>query len=143
MQALKELYKIGIGPSSSHTIGPERIAKFVQEKYPDCTFKVTLYGSLCFTGKGHGTDKVLKKVLGENTEIIFDKSVGINDLPHPNTLDVFVFKKGEQINRVRAYSIGGGSIKIDGVEFVEPESVYKYSKFTDIKNYVNENGIRL
>ena len=62
MQSLKELYKIGIGPSSSHTIGPERIAKFVQEKYPDCTFKVTLYGSLCFTGKGHGTDKVLKNV---------------------------------------------------------------------------------
>ena len=143
MQSLKELYKIGIGPSSSHTIGPERIAKFVQEKYPDCTFKVTLYGSLCFTGKGHGTDKVLKKVLGENTEIIFDKSVGINDLPHPNTLDVFVFKKGEQINRVRAYSIGGGSIKIDGVEFVEPEKVYKHSTFTDIKNYVNKNGIRL
>lgn len=143
MQSLKELYKVGIGPSSSHTIGPEKIAKFVLGKYPDCTFKVALYGSLCFTGKGHGTDKVLKKVLGENTEIIFDKTIDLKDLQHPNTLDIFVYKDDKQINTIRAYSVGGGSIKIDGQEFIEPEKVYEHNKFSDIKEYVTERGIRL
>ena len=63
MESLKELYKIGIGPSSSHTIGPQKIAEFALEKYPTADrFKVILYGSLALTGKGHGTDTVLKKV---------------------------------------------------------------------------------
>lgn len=143
MQSLRELYKIGIGPSSSHTIGPEKIAEFVLEKYPDCEFKVALYGSLCYTGKGHGTDRVLKKVLGENTEIIFDNSVSAKDLPHPNTMDVLVYKDGKQINKVRACSVGGGSIKIDGVEFVESVGIYKHDKFSEIKDYVIEKGIRI
>lgn len=141
MQSLKELYKVGIGPSSSHTIGPERIAKFILGKYPDCAFKIYLYGSLCFTGKGHGTDKVLKKVLGEQTEIVFDSSV--KDLPHPNTLDVSVMRDGVEIEKIRAISVGGGSIKIQGVEFSEPENVYQLTKFSDIKKYCMENHIRL
>ena len=63
MQSLKELYKIGVGPSSSHTIGPQKIAEFVKQKYPNATaFKVVLYGSLALTGKGHGTDAVLKSI---------------------------------------------------------------------------------
>ena len=54
MQSLKELYKIGIGPSSSHTIGPERIANYIKGKYPNCQYKIILYGSLAATGKGTG-----------------------------------------------------------------------------------------
>lgn len=141
MQSLKELYKVGIGPSSSHTIGPERIAKFILDKYPNCSYKVYLYGSLMFTGKGHGTDRVLKKVLGENTEIIFDSSV--KELPHPNTLDVVVISNGKEIEKIRAYSVGGGSIKIEGVEFTEPESVYPLNKFADIKDHCVKNSLRL
>ncbi len=141
MQSLKELYKIGIGPSSSHTIGPEKIATYIKTKYPTCNYKVILYGSLSATGKGHGTDKVLRKVLGEDVEIEFN--VTERDLPHPNTLDVILIKDGKVFNTVRATSVGGGSIKIQGEEYIEPESIYSLTTFTDIKNYVLEKGIRL
>ena len=96
MQSLKELYKIGYGPSSSHTIGPAKIAEYVKSEFStdEYSFAVVLYGSLAFTGKGHGTDRVLKQVLGDNTEIIFDKKAV--DLPHPNTLDVIVYKNNEE-----------------------------------------------
>ena len=73
MQSLKELYKIGKGPSSSHTIGPERIANYIKSKYGDKTYKIELFGSLALTGEGHGTDRVLKEVLGENTKIVYNK----------------------------------------------------------------------
>ena len=141
MQSLKELYKIGIGPSSSHTIGPQRIAEFLLSKYENATFRVKLYGSLAMTGKGHGTDTVLRRILGENTEIEF--CVKEKDYPHPNTLDVDVIVDGEKIKTVRAMSVGGGTVRIDGVEFKEPPSVYPLTKFKDIKKYVEENGKRL
>ncbi len=141
MQSLKELYKIGIGPSSSHTIGPEKIAKFVKDKYPNAKYKVILYGSLAFTGKGHGTDRVLKKILGENTEIEFNTKK--TDLPHPNTLDVIILDKDNQPKTIRGISVGGGSVKIEGVEFKEPEKVYSLNTFKDIKEYVIKKGIRL
>lgn len=141
MQSLRELYKIGIGPSSSHTIGPEKIAEFVKAKYPNATkYKVVLYGSLALTGKGHGTDAVIKKVLGQQTEIEFNTIQ--KELPHPNTLDVIVFNQ-EQSKTIRAVSIGGGSIKIEGEKFVEPESVYTLKSFTDVKAYVQQKGKRL
>ena len=141
MQSLKELYKIGIGPSSSHTIGPQRIAEFLKEKYRDDTFKVVLYGSLALTGKGHGTDTVLRKILGEETEIVFCNEC--KNLPHPNTLDVEIFKNNEKIKTVRAQSIGGGTVRIDGVEFNEPPRVYSLNKFSDIKKYAEKNDMRL
>lgn len=63
MESITELYKIGRGPSSSHTIGPERACRIIGEKFPDSDeFKVILYGSLAKTGKGHGTDVVIKKL---------------------------------------------------------------------------------
>ncbi len=141
MQSLKELYKVGIGPSSSHTIGPERISDYIKAKYPDCKYKVILYGSLSATGKGHGTDKVIKKVLGKDVQIEFNSEQ--TELPHPNTLDVCIIKNGKQIKTVRATSVGGGSIKIQGEEFAEPKKVYDLNTFKDIKNYVLQKGIRL
>ena len=140
MQSLKELYKIGIGPSSSHTIGPEKIAEFVKEKYPNCEYKVILYGSLAFTGKGHGTDRVLKKILGESTVIEFNTTE--KNLPHPNTLDVFI-KTENETKVIRGISVGGGSVKIEGVEYSEPKSVYPLKTFEQIKDYVLSKGIRL
>ena len=60
MQSLKELYRIGKGPSSSHTIGPERACKLFLSEYPNAeTYRVVLYGSLAKTGVGHGTDAVI------------------------------------------------------------------------------------
>ncbi len=141
MQSLRELYKIGIGPSSSHTIGPEKIANYIKEKYPNCDYKVILYGSLSATGKGHGTDKVISKVLGERVEIEFNLTE--KELPHPNTMDVLIYKDGQEVKKIRATSVGGGSINIQGEKCIEPESVYKLSKFTDIKKYILNKNKRL
>ena len=73
MDSIKNIYKIGHGPSSSHTMGPALAAEIFKEKYPDADqFVVELFGSLALTGRGHLTDKVLIEVLGEDTKIIFN-----------------------------------------------------------------------
>lgn len=141
MKTLKELYQIGSGPSSSHTMAPEKIAKIFKKEYPEATFKVHLYGSLAHTGKGHGTDTVLKKVLGENTEIIFDYDK--TDIPHPNTLDTEVFQSGKRIACRRAYSLGGGAYRIEGEAEDTSPQVYPHKSFAEIKEYCMKNDIRL
>ena len=75
MKSIREIYKIGKGPSSSHTMGPERAAKLFREENPQADeFRVTLYGSLSKTGVGHGTDRVLRDTLGDDrTEILFSQ----------------------------------------------------------------------
>ena len=90
MKSIRDVYKIGKGPSSSHTMGPERAARLFLSKYPDAeTYRVVLYGSLSKTGRGHGTDRVLYEVLGrERTEVVFSEETP-HSLPHPNTLDFF------------------------------------------------------
>ena len=72
MQAIRELYKIGKGPSSSHTLAPERACRlFVQQFGTFPFYRVRLFGSLSLTGKGHGTDTVIKETLPGETEVIF------------------------------------------------------------------------
>lgn len=64
MKSLKELYKIGKGPSSSHTMGPQKASMiFLERNRRTASFEVTLYGSLAATGKGHMTDVAIKDVL--------------------------------------------------------------------------------
>ena len=77
MKSLKELYKICKGPSSSHTMGPEKAAKWFKEKYPDATnYKAVLFGSLAKTGVGHRTDFIIEEtLLPKPTEVIFDMEV--------------------------------------------------------------------
>ena len=73
MITLKELYRIGYGPSSSHTMAPRKAATLFLERNPKAVrFEVTLYGSLAATGKGHMTDKAILDVLDEpRTTIIW------------------------------------------------------------------------
>lgn len=142
MQSLRELYRIGIGPSSSHTMGPEKAAKIILEKYKNAkNIDVVLYGSLALTGKGHGTDNVLRQVLGESTVITFDMET--TDIKHPNTLD-FIISMEEDKNVVeRVYSIGGGEIRFENEEYIAPPSIYSLKSFKGIKEYCNEKEIRL
>ena len=64
MKSLRELYRIGVGPSSSHTMGPQKAAKiFAERNNGAARYEVTLYGSLAATGKGHLTDKAITDVL--------------------------------------------------------------------------------
>ena len=142
MQSLRKLYKIGIGPSSSHTMGPQYAAEYVNDKYPDATFvKVILYGSLALTGEGHGTHTALSSTLKAPNEIVFNTEE--TNLPHPNTLDFIIYKGDEIIDTVRAMSIGGGEIRIEGQPSVTAPEVYPQKNFEEIKDYCLMHHMRL
>lgn len=142
MESIKELYKVGRGPSSSHTMGPFKAANVVRFRYPQAdSFRVILYGSLALTGKGHMTDAIILEALGENTEVVFDTT---SPTPvHPNTVDFIALKEGKVIGSLRAYSVGGGTILFDGESKIETVSIYPHSSFSDIASYCDEKGMRL
>ena len=146
MQSLKELYKIGRGPSSSHTIGPERAAKIMKSRFPSADkYEVVLYGSLALTGKGHNTDQVLKKTFAPaECKVQFDKKTPCP--VHPNTFDIAAFCEEKKLAELRFYSIGGGTIKIQG----EPDAnagikddIYPLTTLDDISEYCRNNNLRL
>ena len=140
MQSIRELYKIGNGPSSSHTMGPKRAAEWFKELNKEADrFEVYLYGSLAFTGKGHLTDKIIEDVLNPIcTNIIFDMEFECEK--HPNTMDLVAFKQEKEISRKRVYSIGGGTIEIEGEEKIESPKIYPLITFQDIKQYCIKNN---
>jgi len=135
MKSIREIYKIGKGPSSSHTMGPERAAKLFLERYPQADrFQVTLFGSLSKTGIGHGTDRVLRDTLGENrTKIVFSEDIW--DGMHPNTMDLSAYCDGLEIGHLRVESIGGGDIRIPGQSRTESEEVYIEHSFAEIADF--------
>lgn len=142
MESLRELFKIGVGPSSSHTMGPERAAKIVSLKYPDAErYIVTLYGSLAKTGIGHRTDYIIRKTLGDSkTEIVFDENA--SQLPHPNTMKFTVVRNNGETD-ITVTSIGGGDIRFAGEEIKPPARPYELSTFEEISSYCKQNDIRL
>lgn len=140
MESIRELYKIGHGPSSSHTIGPERICQRILEMYDGDHYDVTLYGSLSFTGKGHLTDEIIRKTL-KNVKITFSTEL---HLEHPNTMDILVYNADDQvIGQERFYSIGGGSIHRKGDPQREKDQVYPHHTFKEIKDYCQTHHISL
>lgn len=112
-------------------------------KNPDSDkFLVKLYGSLALTGKGHLTDYIIKETLYPiETQIEFDTKEECEI--HPNTLDMIAYKNGEVIDKVRVYSVGGGTIKVEGTLENEIPEIYKLTKFEDIKLYCLEKNISL
>lgn len=144
MRSLTELYKIGSGPSSSHTMGPEKAARiFKSENEGAEQFKALIYGSLAKTGKGHMTDKAIINALSPvPTEIEFVPHADFI-LPHPNTMDFFAFKDGRQTTSMRAVSIGGGDIVIEGREEMLGPDVYPENSFAEISTICKANHIRL
>ncbi len=143
MKSLREIYKIGKGPSSSHTMGPEKAAKLFKSEHPDAdSFIVTLYGSLSKTGEGHGTDRVIVDTLSPiPTEIVWNNDV--TDLPHPNTMDLTAVKDGQKVDTMRVMSIGGGDIRIVGREGYQPQEIYKEKNFAEIAAYCKSKNIRI
>lgn len=143
MQSLRELYKIGRGPSSSHTIGPEKACRIFMKRYPFAdSYRAVLYDSLSKTGKGHGTDSVIRKTFApKKCEILFDDSE--KNLPHPNTMDLFAYKEDESIGHIRVMSVGGGSIVIEGEEKASPPDIYNLNTFTEIAHYCRNERKRI
>ena len=135
MKSIREIYKIGKGPSSSHTMGPERAARLFKDRYPQADhFQVTLYGSLSKTGVGHGTDRVLLEVLGQDrTKIVF--STKNWEGMHPNTMDFSAFCDDIEIGQMRIESIGGGDIRQPGEKKADSEEVYIEHSFAEIADF--------
>ena len=136
MKSIRDIYKIGKGPSSSHTMGPERAARLFRSEHPEAdAFRVILYGSLSKTGVGHGTDRVLRQVLSPlPTEIVFSEEA----LPdsHPNTLDFIALREGKETGSLRVESVGGGDIRIPGrKEKEDGEEVYIEHSFAEIADF--------
>ena len=135
MKSIREIYKVGKGPSSSHTMGPERAAKHFRAEYPQADeFRVILYGSLSKTGVGHGTDRVLREVLAPvKTEIVFSQENLANS--HPNTMDFLALQQGREIGKLRIESIGGGDIRIPGETLLDTPEVYPENSFAEISDF--------
>ena len=144
MESIRTLYKIGRGPSSSHTMGPERACIIAKERYAEAdSFSVTLYGSLALTGKGHGTDRIVEETLAPTPcQIIMDFET--HTPVHPNTMDIVAKKDGAILGQMRVYSIGGGSIEIEGEgKAAAAPDVYPHSTFTEIAEYCTAHDMRL
>lgn len=141
MKSLKELFKIGRGPSSSHTMGPQLVCEHVIKKFGKGKYRVDLFGSLALTGMGHGTDKIIREILGEDTVIYF--IAGFDDIPHPNTFDIYKLENGGFNLLLRAESIGGGAVRINGKELLNSSEIYPQKNFSEVKEFCKQNNLRL
>ncbi|MDD6438468.1 MAG: L-serine ammonia-lyase, iron-sulfur-dependent, subunit alpha [Prevotella sp.] len=144
MKSLRELYRIGKGPSSSHTMGPNKAAKIFASRYPDAaSFEVTLYGSLAATGKGHMTDKAILEVLEPVAPVNLVWKPQVYLPFHPNGMN---FKALDTKNNVldswTVYSIGGGALSEGDKPGVmdEPKDVYGLNTMTEIVKWCDDNG---
>ena len=145
MKSIKELYKIGKGPSSSHTMGPQSAAKEFLKRVPESAvrFEVTLYGSLAATGKGHMTDEAIINVFKEHGYDINIVWRPETFLPyHPNAMTFKAFdREGSQVSELTVYSVGGGAIKIEGdPESAESSEIYGINKMSEIVDYCQRTG---
>ena len=144
MKSVKNIYKIGIGPSSSHTMGPAFAAERFLSKNPSIDRAlVTLYGSLAKTGRGHGTDRAILDTLSPiKTEVIFCEDDSPR-LEHPNTLNFKGYVGDEMVSDMTFLSIGGGEIELVGEEASKDSEVYSEKSFTEIADICKHRNIRL
>lgn len=140
MKSLRELYRIGHGPSSSHTMGPEKAAQLFYNRFPDAaSARVILYGSLAATGKGHMTVEAIKKILSNiPVEILWRPD---EELPlHPNGMQFEALDHSlNQMGCLRIYSTGGGAIRVEGEEETLPE-VYPLNTMQEILKHCTQSG---
>ena len=140
MDSLRELYRIGSGPSSSHTMGPKRAAELFAARNPGAaSFRVTLYGSLAATGRGHLADVVIKKACEPRPTEIAWKPDELLPL-HPNGMEFKALDgRGEVVSEWRVYSVGGGAL-MDEEERASAAFVYDLSAMADILAWTDRTG---
>lgn len=139
MEALTELYRIGHGPSSSHTMGPYRAAEIFLKRTPNAVrYEATLYGSLSATGGGHFTERAIREAIGTApVEVIWSKEV---KKFHPNGMELRAYDAANQlIDSWLVYSIGGGALAEEGVVSPVPK-VYKLDTMKKILAYCEKSG---
>lgn len=145
MERLREIYKIGVGPSSSHTMGPQIAAEKFKKAYPNLTkVNCILYGSLALTGVGHLTDQIIEETIGP---IAIDVTFKMREtLPkHENGMELIgTLESGEEV-KWTIYSVGGGNIEIDELpQAIDTEKeVYPHNTMNAIRKYCLENNLSL
>jgi len=142
MESLKELYKAGPGPSSSHTLAPMRACELFKQHVKDVThYEVELYGSLSLTGKGHQTDMIIEKTLAPvPVNIIFKMDW---DYDFPSGLILKAFKNDACVLSWVVYSLGGGSIKILGSDYDFQKEIYPQKSLCEVYHFCKENKLNL
>jgi len=144
MKSIKELYRIGTGPSSSHTMGPRKAAQIFLGRHPEAkAFQVTLYGSLAATGKGHMTNVAITETLQPKApvEIIWEPKIF---LPfHPNGMKFVSFDEhGQTTEEWTVFSIGGGALaeEKNGKGSVNVPDIYDMNHMTEILHWCERTG---
>lgn len=145
MESLRHLFRIGIGPSSSHTMGPQSAAQMYKQRHPEATgFDVILYGSLAATGKGHMTDVAILRVLEEQGTTVIHWEPQIRLPYHPNAMRFAVKEaNGSLSDEWVVYSIGGGALSEGPDDALEHRHVYPLTTMDDIMHWCNETGCSL
>ena len=144
METIRQLYKIGNGPSSSHTMGPKNAAiRFLDRNAGKnvARYEVTLYGALAATGVGHLTDKAILDVLTPHavTEIVWQPEIV---LPfHTNGMIFRAYDaSGKELDSWTVYSVGGGDILEEGQTKQAQPSIYSMTKIKDILAWCVKTG---
>lgn len=143
MRSIRELYRIGTGPSSSHTMGPRKAAEIFLSRHAGAKgFEVTLYGSLAATGKGHMTDDAILDVLSHANvpvNIVWKPEIF---LPyHPNGMKFAALNSaGFPEDEWTVYSVGGGALEYEGMAHESSGEIYNMDSMTEIKNYCERTG---
>ena len=139
MKTLKELYRIGLGPSSSHTMGPRKAAEIFGARHPEAArFEVTLYGSLGATGKGHMTDLAIIDAI-PGIKIVWEPKTF---LPfHPNGMEFRSYDADDQLtDSWTVFSVGGGALAEEGQKDLETREIYEMNTMTEILDYCTWSG---
>ena len=141
MESIKKIYRIGQGPSSSHTMGPRKAAEQFKARTPQAaSYRVTLYGSLAATGKGHFTDKaILDSLNPSKVELVWKPETF---LPFHNNAMLFeaLDNAGSVIDKWEIYSVGGGNLADQNTHFSQ-EHLYEHNNMTEILKYIERHGL--
>ena len=143
MKSIREIFRIGTGPSSSHTMGPRKAAQIFLSKHHHASgYEVVLYGSLAATGKGHMTDEAIIDVLeksGNPVKIIWKPDVF---LPyHPNGMTFRSLNEaGFPSDEWTVFSVGGGAIEGEGLVTEGGAEIYDKNSMTEIMEYCEKSG---
>ena len=141
MKSIRDIYRIGTGPSSSHTMGPRRAAEiFLREQPAAAAYRVTLFASLAATGRGHLTDRALAEAFaGRELELVWRPEAA---LPlHPNGMRFEAFAEGRRLlGRWEVYSIGGGELMSDGQGPESAPGPYPLARMAQILGHCERSG---
>lgn len=141
MESIKKIYRVGLGPSSSHTMGPRKAAEqFKSRTQQAASYRVTLYGSLAATGKGHFTDKAITDSLApSDVELVWKPETF---LPFHNNAMLFEALDADKtvIDKWEIYSVGGGNLADQNTHFTQ-EHIYEHNTMTEILKYIERHGL--